>query len=275
MVVSIQLIDSFQQSETGRKSLCHRLTFQSCDKALSRQEVAGMQLLFRKEKNQRLRRAPEGKGSGTRLGKGRAGVGTAFVGSVCGRLGAGVGHRLQGVCERRGEGWGSGAVPGEARSAIAAGGAEVQRPPRAARSPEQQRALRTRPCREHRSTNSQLVVEQTEEASIVWHCEARASEKRSGRSPGDRSGGKKGTLGKGTSLSPGLWSHKGVASTYGALAGFVLEDDLPVTRAWAFAFVGLLPCCPMVRLPGESGNPVRRVRATVSAPGGEVELLKT
>ncbi|KFP15612.1 Ferredoxin-fold anticodon-binding domain-containing protein 1, partial [Egretta garzetta] len=55
MVVSIELIDSFQQSETGRKSLCYRLTFQSCDKALSRQEVAGMQLLFRKEINRRLR----------------------------------------------------------------------------------------------------------------------------------------------------------------------------------------------------------------------------
>ena len=55
MVVSIQLIDRFQQPETGRKSLCYRLTFQSCDKALSRQEVAEMQLRFRKEINQRLR----------------------------------------------------------------------------------------------------------------------------------------------------------------------------------------------------------------------------
>ncbi|NXN74491.1 FDXA1 protein, partial [Himantopus himantopus] len=55
MVVSIQLMDSFHQWETGRKSLCYRLTFQSCDKALSRQEVAEMQLLFRKEINQRLR----------------------------------------------------------------------------------------------------------------------------------------------------------------------------------------------------------------------------
>ncbi|PKU43777.1 mucin-5ac-like isoform x1 [Limosa lapponica baueri] len=54
MVISIQLIDSFQQPETGRQSLCYRLTFQSCDKALSRQEVAEMQLLFRKEINQRL-----------------------------------------------------------------------------------------------------------------------------------------------------------------------------------------------------------------------------
>ncbi|XP_064326833.1 ferredoxin-fold anticodon-binding domain-containing protein 1 isoform X2 [Phalacrocorax carbo] len=54
MVISIQLIDSFQQLETGQKSLCYRLTFQSCDKALSRQEVAEMQLLFRKEINQRL-----------------------------------------------------------------------------------------------------------------------------------------------------------------------------------------------------------------------------
>ncbi|XP_030361222.1 ferredoxin-fold anticodon-binding domain-containing protein 1 [Strigops habroptila] len=54
-VISIQLIDSFQQSETGRKSFCYRLTFQSCDKALSRQVVAEMQLLFRKEINQHLR----------------------------------------------------------------------------------------------------------------------------------------------------------------------------------------------------------------------------
>ncbi|XP_010154076.1 PREDICTED: ferredoxin-fold anticodon-binding domain-containing protein 1, partial [Eurypyga helias] len=55
MVVSVQLMDSFQQSETGRKSLCYRLTFQSCDKALTRQEVAGMQLRFREEIKQRLR----------------------------------------------------------------------------------------------------------------------------------------------------------------------------------------------------------------------------
>ena len=31
----------------------------------------------------------------------------------------------------------------------------------------------------------QQLVEQAEEASIVWHCEARVSEKRSGGSPGD------------------------------------------------------------------------------------------
>lgn len=54
MVISIQLIDSFQHPETGRKSLCYRLTFQSCDKALSHQEAAEMQLLFRKEIKQRL-----------------------------------------------------------------------------------------------------------------------------------------------------------------------------------------------------------------------------
>ncbi|XP_035411719.1 ferredoxin-fold anticodon-binding domain-containing protein 1 isoform X1 [Cygnus atratus] len=53
-VASIQLIDSFHQSETGRKSLCYRVTFQSCDKALSRREVAAMQLLCREELKQRL-----------------------------------------------------------------------------------------------------------------------------------------------------------------------------------------------------------------------------
>ncbi|NWH65790.1 FDXA1 protein, partial [Geococcyx californianus] len=55
MVVSIQLMDSFQHPQTGQKSLCYRLTFQSCDKALTRQEVAEMQQLFRKEINQCLR----------------------------------------------------------------------------------------------------------------------------------------------------------------------------------------------------------------------------
>ncbi|NXJ82764.1 FDXA1 protein, partial [Trogon melanurus] len=54
-VISIQLIDTFQQSETGRKSLCYRLIFQSCDKALSWREVAEMQLHFRKEINHHLR----------------------------------------------------------------------------------------------------------------------------------------------------------------------------------------------------------------------------
>ncbi|NXY88908.1 FDXA1 protein, partial [Alcedo cyanopectus] len=54
-VVSIQLIDTFQQSETRRKSLCYRLTFQSCDRALSCRQAAEMQLLFRREINQRLR----------------------------------------------------------------------------------------------------------------------------------------------------------------------------------------------------------------------------
>ncbi|NXN95523.1 FDXA1 protein, partial [Rhinopomastus cyanomelas] len=53
-VTSIQLLDRFQQSETGRQSLCYRLTFQSWDRALSCQEVAEMQLLFRKQIEQRL-----------------------------------------------------------------------------------------------------------------------------------------------------------------------------------------------------------------------------
>ncbi|NXA38954.1 FDXA1 protein, partial [Eudromia elegans] len=48
-IVSIQLIDSFQHSETARKSLCYRLTYQSCDRALSCKEVSEMQLLFRKK----------------------------------------------------------------------------------------------------------------------------------------------------------------------------------------------------------------------------------
>ncbi|XP_077775901.1 ferredoxin-fold anticodon-binding domain-containing protein 1 isoform X3 [Podarcis muralis] len=48
-VVSIQLLDSFQHPGTGQTSLCYRITYQSCDKALSRQQVATMQVNLRKE----------------------------------------------------------------------------------------------------------------------------------------------------------------------------------------------------------------------------------
>ncbi|XP_026513688.1 ferredoxin-fold anticodon-binding domain-containing protein 1 isoform X1 [Terrapene carolina triunguis] len=53
-VVSIQLLDSFQHPQTGQTSLCYRLTFQSCDKALTHQQVAEMQMQFRKEIQQCL-----------------------------------------------------------------------------------------------------------------------------------------------------------------------------------------------------------------------------
>ncbi|NXS24369.1 FDXA1 protein, partial [Mystacornis crossleyi] len=54
MVASIQLRDSFQQPGTGRRSLCYRVTFQSCDRALGCREAAEMQLRFRQEIQQRL-----------------------------------------------------------------------------------------------------------------------------------------------------------------------------------------------------------------------------
>ncbi|XP_032643926.1 ferredoxin-fold anticodon-binding domain-containing protein 1 isoform X4 [Chelonoidis abingdonii] len=53
-VVSIQLLDRFQHPQTGQISLCYRLTFQSCDKALTHQQVAEMQMQFRKEIQQCL-----------------------------------------------------------------------------------------------------------------------------------------------------------------------------------------------------------------------------
>ncbi|NWR35723.1 FDXA1 protein, partial [Tachuris rubrigastra] len=54
MVVSIQLRDSFQQAGTGRRSLCYRLTFQSCDRALSCRGAAEMQLRLREEIQRQL-----------------------------------------------------------------------------------------------------------------------------------------------------------------------------------------------------------------------------
>ncbi|KAL8173594.1 UNVERIFIED_CONTAM: hypothetical protein K2H54_009136 [Gekko kuhli] len=48
-VVSVQLLDRFQHPETAQTSLCYRLTYQSCDKALRSQQAAAMQLELRKE----------------------------------------------------------------------------------------------------------------------------------------------------------------------------------------------------------------------------------
>ncbi|NXO83359.1 FDXA1 protein, partial [Sitta europaea] len=53
-VVSIQLRDSFQQPGTGRRSLCYRVTFQSCDRALGCRDAAEMQLHLREEMQQQL-----------------------------------------------------------------------------------------------------------------------------------------------------------------------------------------------------------------------------
>uniref|UniRef100_A0A8D0H124 phenylalanine--tRNA ligase n=1 Tax=Sphenodon punctatus TaxID=8508 RepID=A0A8D0H124_SPHPU len=54
-VVSVELRDRFQHPDTGQTSLCYRLTYQSCDKALSRPQVAEMQTQFRNEIRRCLR----------------------------------------------------------------------------------------------------------------------------------------------------------------------------------------------------------------------------
>ncbi|XP_054853888.1 ferredoxin-fold anticodon-binding domain-containing protein 1 [Eublepharis macularius] len=48
-VVSVQLLDRFQHPDTAQTSLCYRLTYQSCDKGLARQQAAAMQMKLRKE----------------------------------------------------------------------------------------------------------------------------------------------------------------------------------------------------------------------------------
>uniref|UniRef100_A0A8C5KBR7 Ferredoxin-fold anticodon binding domain containing 1 n=1 Tax=Jaculus jaculus TaxID=51337 RepID=A0A8C5KBR7_JACJA len=53
-VISIQLLDRFQHPKTEQVSLCYRLTYQTCDKALPQQQVASMQSQFRKEIQQQL-----------------------------------------------------------------------------------------------------------------------------------------------------------------------------------------------------------------------------
>lgn len=48
-VVSVQLLDRFRHPESSQTSLCYRLVYQSCDKALSRRQVAAMQMRLRTE----------------------------------------------------------------------------------------------------------------------------------------------------------------------------------------------------------------------------------
>ncbi|XP_034864810.1 ferredoxin-fold anticodon-binding domain-containing protein 1 [Mirounga leonina] len=57
-VISIQFLSRFQHPKTQQVSLCYRLTYQTCDKALTPQQVASMQSQFRKEIQQRLHVIP-------------------------------------------------------------------------------------------------------------------------------------------------------------------------------------------------------------------------
>ncbi|XP_036180215.1 ferredoxin-fold anticodon-binding domain-containing protein 1 isoform X2 [Myotis myotis] len=56
-VISIKFLSRFQHPKTKQVSLCYRLTYQTCDKALTQQQVASMQSQFRKE-IQRLHLTP-------------------------------------------------------------------------------------------------------------------------------------------------------------------------------------------------------------------------
>ncbi|CAO2635105.1 Ferredoxin-fold anticodon-binding domain-containing protein 1 homolog [Lemmus lemmus] len=53
-VISIQFLGRFQHPETEQVSLCYRLTYQACDRALSPQLAAAMQSQFRKEIQRQL-----------------------------------------------------------------------------------------------------------------------------------------------------------------------------------------------------------------------------
>uniref|UniRef100_A0A8C5V8D6 Ferredoxin-fold anticodon binding domain containing 1 n=1 Tax=Microcebus murinus TaxID=30608 RepID=A0A8C5V8D6_MICMU len=57
-VISVQFLSRFQHPKTEQVSLCYRLTYQTCDKALTQQQVASMQSQFRKEIEQRLHVIP-------------------------------------------------------------------------------------------------------------------------------------------------------------------------------------------------------------------------
>ncbi|XP_021062812.1 ferredoxin-fold anticodon-binding domain-containing protein 1 [Mus pahari] len=57
-IVSVQFLDRFQHPETRQVSLCYRLTYQTCDKALTPQLAAAMQSQFRKEIQRQLHVSP-------------------------------------------------------------------------------------------------------------------------------------------------------------------------------------------------------------------------
>ncbi|XP_015345383.1 ferredoxin-fold anticodon-binding domain-containing protein 1 [Marmota marmota marmota] len=57
-IISIQFLGRFHHPKTEQVSLCYRLTYQTCDKALTQQQVASMQSQFRKEIQQQLHVIP-------------------------------------------------------------------------------------------------------------------------------------------------------------------------------------------------------------------------
>ncbi|XP_029429325.1 ferredoxin-fold anticodon-binding domain-containing protein 1 [Rhinatrema bivittatum] len=54
-VTSVQLLDSFRQPGMARRGLCYRVTYRSCDRALSSKQAAELQLQLRAELPKRLR----------------------------------------------------------------------------------------------------------------------------------------------------------------------------------------------------------------------------
>ncbi|XP_004585109.2 ferredoxin-fold anticodon-binding domain-containing protein 1 isoform X1 [Ochotona princeps] len=57
-VISIEFLNRFQHPKTEQVSLCYRLTYQACDKALTQKQAAAMQLRFRKEIQRQLHVQP-------------------------------------------------------------------------------------------------------------------------------------------------------------------------------------------------------------------------
>ncbi|XP_075402700.1 ferredoxin-fold anticodon-binding domain-containing protein 1 [Tenrec ecaudatus] len=57
-VISIQFLSRFQHPDTEQVSLCYRLTYQACDKALTQQQAASMQSQLREKIQQRLHVTP-------------------------------------------------------------------------------------------------------------------------------------------------------------------------------------------------------------------------
>ncbi|MEE6484450.1 hypothetical protein FKM82_013873, partial [Ascaphus truei] len=48
-IADLQLLDQFDNAQTGQISLCYRVTYQSCDRALCNEQASEMQLLLREE----------------------------------------------------------------------------------------------------------------------------------------------------------------------------------------------------------------------------------
>ncbi|XP_032545206.1 uncharacterized protein LOC116787570 [Chiroxiphia lanceolata] len=123
---------------------------------------------------------------------------------------------------------------------------------------------------------SQEEDEQQQHRAQEWTFEARAKKKKKSSSSVElKREHDRDPLGKGPSLAPPGQGSVRVRRAPSGCPGWLCAGRPPCNQGWVFALLCWPLAMVLLWLPGERGNPVRRVRAPISAPEGRNGALPT